>query len=149
MQKIIYLTSEVKGSKEEAFDYFLNAKYAPEAIIETKVGGKYETYWNPPEREDNSTIGCKITALEKNKLLAFEWKGPVNFKEFMNTCDPLTHVTFFFSEVKKESEKFTKVNLLHTGWGPTEEWEEARIYFEEAWKNVLIAFEKHMLKSDS
>ena len=113
MQKIIYLTSEVKGSKEEAFDYFLNAKYAPEAIIETKVGGKYETYWNPPEREDNSTIGCKITALEKNKLLAFEWKGPVNFKEFMNTCDPLTHVTIFFSEVKKESEKFTKVNLLH------------------------------------
>ncbi|NHJ46248.1 MAG: SRPBCC domain-containing protein [Asgard group archaeon] len=144
MQKVIYLTSKVKGLKEKAYDYFLNAMYAPEAKIEAKVGGKYETYWNPPEREDNSTIGCKITALEEKNLLAFEWKGPVNFKHFMNNCDPLTHVTIFFSEEKKENEIITKVYLLHTGWGPTDEWEEARVYFVNAWKNVLLAFERYM-----
>lgn len=144
MQKIIYLTSEVKGSKDKAYDYFLNAKYAPEAEVEPKVGGKYETFWDPPEREDNSTIGCKITAIEENNLLAFEWKGTVNHKEFMNTIDPLTHVVIFFSEEIKDKIEFTKVYLIHTGWDSTKEWEEARIFFVKAWKNVLLAFEKYM-----
>jgi len=145
MQEIIFQSTEVKGLVKKAYDYFLKAKYAPQAEIEPKIGGKYETFWNPPERKDNSSIGCKITALVENHLLAFEWKGPVFYKEFMNTCDPLTHVTIFFSEKIKDNTEFTEVYLVHTGWGSSKEWKEAREYFVKAWKNVFLAFEKYML----
>jgi uncharacterized protein YndB with AHSA1/START domain len=69
------------------------------ADVEPRVGGKYELFWVPEEKQDNSTIGCKITALEPNKLLAFEWKGPIFYKDFMNVSDPLTHVTVMFLDI--------------------------------------------------
>lgn len=144
MQKIISITCKVEGNLEKAFDYFLNAKYAPEAIVEPKVGGKYETYWNPPEREVNSTIGCKLIELVKNKLLSFEWKGPPQFHDFMNVNDPLTLVTIFFTDIKLKGENYVEVFLLHTGWGSSTEWNKAREYFDKAWNQIISAFMKYM-----
>ncbi|GAF87159.1 unnamed protein product, partial [marine sediment metagenome] len=34
--------------------------------MEDKKGGKYELFWEPENRENNRTIGCKITGIEKN-----------------------------------------------------------------------------------
>jgi hypothetical protein len=110
-----------------------------EADVEPRVGGKYELFRDPEDRENNSTIGCRITATEEGKLLAFEWKGPVQFKGVMNRADPLTHVSVFFLPLRGETEPLTEVHVIHSGWGRSEAWGEARRFFERAWEEALKA----------
>ncbi|MFX0080068.1 MAG: SRPBCC domain-containing protein, partial [Candidatus Hermodarchaeota archaeon] len=97
MEKVIHCSTRLKCPPEEAFKMFIDNKLLPTwlpelAEIEARVGGKYELFWDPNDRENNSTIGCKVTAIAPNRLLAFEWKGPIEFKKLMNGVDPLTHV---------------------------------------------------------
>jgi uncharacterized protein YndB with AHSA1/START domain len=66
------------------------------ADVEPKMGGKFELFWNPKDRENDSTMDCKILALQPNKFLCFEWKGPKQFKHFLNERRPLTNVVVFF-----------------------------------------------------
>ena len=144
MDKIIHCSIRVKCDTQRAFEMFtkndLITKWLPSvAEIETKVGGKYELFFDPNDREDNSTIGCKVTTIEPNSLLSFEWKGPIQFKNFMNNSDPLTHVVVSFVDRSEGSEPSTDVHLVYSGWRSSAEWEEARVYFDKAWKG---AFEK-------
>ena len=103
------------------------------ADVEPKIGGKYELFWNPNDKENDSTIGCKILAIQTNKFLSFEWKGPKQFKHFMNDVRPLTNVSVFLIPTSDGSE----VHLVHTGWRDTAEWEEARKWFDKAWNTAL------------
>jgi hypothetical protein len=115
----------------------LQSWLAPLAEVEACVGGKYELFWEPNDRENNSTTGCRIKALAKDQLLSFEWKGPVQFKQFMNDADPLTHVTVFFIPGSDGSSVWTDVHLIHTGWRSTDEWEAARQWFEVSWRGAF------------
>ena len=110
-----------------------------EADVEPRVGGKYELFWNPKEREFDSTIGCRITAIVRDKLLAFEWKGPKQYAGFMNVADPLTHVVVFLIPV---DENKTELHLIHSGWRGTPEWEKARRWFENLWGPCLQQLKK-------
>jgi uncharacterized protein YndB with AHSA1/START domain len=112
------------------------------ADVEPKLGGKYELFWDPDNRENNSTIGCRITAIEKNKLIAFDWKGPTQFKHFMNNIIPLTHVVIFFLPYMEGNESCTEVHLIHSGWGNSAEWKEARTWFDKSWKLAFDRLEK-------
>jgi len=109
---------------------------ANSACIEPYVGGKYELFWDTDNKKINSTIDCKITALEINKLLCFEWKGPEQFSHFMNIAEPLTHVSVLFIP-DYENNNVTEIHLVHTGWKNDENWEKARIWFESVWINAL------------
>jgi uncharacterized protein YndB with AHSA1/START domain len=109
---------------------------ADSADIEPCVGGKYELFWDIDNKKNNSTIDCKITALESNKLLCFEWKGPEQFSHFMNQAEPLTHVSVLFIP-DYENDDVTEIHLIHTGWKSDENWEKARIWFENVWINAL------------
>jgi uncharacterized protein YndB with AHSA1/START domain len=119
--------------------------YSPSgrAVIDPKVEGKYELFWDPENPERDSTIGCKVTALEPGKFLSFEWKGPVQFSQFMNNTDPLTQVTVFFIPTDP---KTTEVHLIHTGWKSSPEWEEARKYFETAWSSAFAKLQEMVNK---
>jgi uncharacterized protein YndB with AHSA1/START domain len=148
MENIIYVKFELDCDVSRAFSMFtvnklLEAWLTEKAEVETKVGGKYELFWEPEKRNRNSTLGCKITAIEMNKFLSFNWKGPTKFEHIMNSTDPLTHVIVFFSPNNNDSEKCT-IYLFHTGWRKEEHWQEARKYFEKAWINAL-----HQLKTVS
>ncbi|MFX1316757.1 MAG: SRPBCC domain-containing protein [Promethearchaeota archaeon] len=141
MEKIILIKEEIDCDIYSAFNLFtlnelLESWLTEKAEVESKVGGKYELFWESDNRENNSTIGCKITAFEKNKFISFEWKGPVQFKSFMNSADPLTHVIVFFSPDPADQNK-TTICLFHTGWRSNKGWQEARKYFEKAWVNAL------------
>jgi len=141
MQKIIQIEIELNCNVSQAFDFFtVNEKlesWLPEkAEIEPKVGGKYELFWDSQNREINSTIGCKITSIEKDKFISFEWKGPETFQSFMNFCDPLTHVVVVFSSSSDDPKK-TKIYFFHSGWRDDPGWREARDYFEKAWSGAL------------
>jgi uncharacterized protein YndB with AHSA1/START domain len=107
--------------------------FSPEANIEARLGGAYELFWDPANHDSMSTKGCRITAYEPMKLLAFIWKGPDQFAHFMNTEPPKTRVKVSFEDGGDR----TKLAIEHTGWGKSEEWEEARTWHVNAWKGVL------------
>jgi len=141
MTKIIVQSVRLHCSTERAFELFTENEQLQNwltaiADVEPRVGGRYELFWEPDDQERNNTRGCKITALEPDTLLAFEWKGPPQFR-FMNEVDPLTHVTVFFSSCAEVLTPCTDVYLIHTGWGAGSDWEEARTYFVRAWDGAF------------
>lgn len=148
MQNIIQIEIELNCTVSQAYDLFtVNEKlesWLPEkADVEPKVGGKYELFWLPQNPEINSTIGCKITSIEKDKFLSFEWKGPEMYQSFMNFCDPLTHVVIVFTPSAKDPKK-TLLYLFHTGWREDRDWHEARDYFEKAWLSALTGLKEKL-----
>jgi hypothetical protein len=139
MDNIIHHSIVLQCSVNEAFGMFtknalLESWLVTLADVEPVVGGRYELFWQPDDRENNSTLGCKITAIEGDKFLAFEWRSPKQFKHFANNADPLTHVVVFFLPCGED----TEVHLIHSGWRHSAEWEEARQWQEGAWH---VAFE--------
>lgn len=111
------------------------------AEVEPAAGGKYELFWEPEDRENNSTIGCCMTAVEPNEFLSFEWRSPKQYKHFANTADPLTHAAVFFSS---DDEENTRVHLVHSGWRSSPQWEEARAWQERAWESAFAELENQV-----
>lgn len=143
MENIILIKEEIDCDRETAFNMFtknelLENWLTVKAEVDPKVGGKYELFWVPENRESNSTIGCKITGIEKGKFISFDWKGPLDFESYMNFADPLTHVIVFFSHHDNDSNK-TIIYLFHTGWRKDPDWQKARDYFDKAWSKALQA----------
>ena len=150
MDKIIYHTISLGCSPSRAFELFTANKHLAKwltnaADVEPWIGGKYELFWNPQSRANDSTIGCRILALTPNRLLCFEWKGPKQFKHFMNEVRPLTNVTVFFSPI----EEGTEIHLMHTGWRDSAEWEEAREWFDKAWEMSLSELQNYARNSEN
>ncbi len=149
MDKILHHSIKLKCDITSAFRYFVDKEklqnwLAPSVEVDPVVGGKYELFWVPEEPEYDSTIGCTITAIDQEKLLAFEWKGPKQYSDFMNHADPLTHVTVAFYPVKTGEEPETEIHLVHTGWRDTPDWEEARQWFQKAWDFAFSELEKRI-----
>lgn len=141
--EVIHVSALLQASPDRTFAYFtdnalLGSWLAAAADVEPKVGGKYELYWEPNDRENNSTIGCRITALAPAQFLAFQWRSPKQFKSFANTADPLTHVTVMF----RPEGTGTRVHLLHSGWRNSPRWEEARVWQERAWSGAFMELER-------
>lgn len=139
MNRIIVQSSRLHCSPQRAFEMFTNNSHLQSwltniADVEPVAGGKYELFWDPSDRENNSTLGCKVTAIEPATFISFEWKGPPQFRYFMNTADPLTQVTVFFTPCDEVLTPCTDVYLIHSGWGSSGDWEEARQYFQRAWE---------------
>ena len=138
MDKIISLSVNLRCTPNYAFESFtkediLETWLTTVAHVEPFAGGSYELFWDPEDRENNSTIGCKITALEPETFLSFEWRSPKQYKHFANQADPLTHVVVFFIPVQNGVD----VKLIHSGWRSSPEWEEARQWQEKAWQIAL------------
>lgn len=143
MDKIIHRSVKLHCDHQRAFEYFtenrsLEAWLVDLAGVEPVVGGKYELFWEPDDRENNSTIGCKVTALEPGQMIAFEWRSPKQYKHFTNNADPLTHAVVSFHL----DGEWTTVHLIHPGWRGTPEWEEARQWQDRAWSVAFGALEK-------
>ncbi|MDH5448817.1 MAG: SRPBCC domain-containing protein [Candidatus Bathyarchaeota archaeon] len=145
MDKVIYHSINLKCTFQKAFEMFTVNKNLEKwltqvADVEPKTGGKYELFWNLEDKENDNTVGCKILALHPNKFLAFEWKGPKQFKHFMNEVRPLTNVVVFFIPCQGG----TEIHLLHTGWRNSLEWEEARQWFDRTWMVALSKLQKYV-----
>jgi uncharacterized protein YndB with AHSA1/START domain len=136
--RIIYLAVELAVAPAEAFAHFteperLKTWLAEDAAVDADLGGRYELFWDVRDRENNSTIGCRITAFAEPELLAFQWRSPAQFKAFANAADPLTHVVVAFAPI----EAGTRVHLVHAGWRDQPAWEEARRWQARAWTVAL------------
>jgi uncharacterized protein YndB with AHSA1/START domain len=145
MDKIIHLVARLGCDPHRAFEMFtvnslLASWLTAVAEVEPVAGAKYELFWEPGDRENNSTLGCKVTAVETDKFLAFEWRSPKQYKHFANCADPLTHVVVFLIPVPGG----TEVHLVHSGWRSAPEWEEARQWQARAWRVAFEALEKQV-----
>jgi len=145
MNKLIVKTATLNTTPDISFRMFTENKLLEnwltvKADVEAVEGGKYELFWTPGDPTNNSTIGCRVLAIEKPFYLKFEWKGPVQFKDFMNNANSLTNVTVFFNQ----HENCTKATLIHKGWINTPEWEKAREYFISAWDQAFNELETHV-----
>ncbi len=94
---VIHVTVALGLPPDAAFEHFtsndlLERWLTVAANVEDRVGGPYELYWRPDDRENDSTIGCRVTAIAPGRMLAFQWRSPQRFKELANAADPLTHV---------------------------------------------------------
>jgi len=151
MDKIIYQTVKLPCDAAGAFEMFTSSELLEKwltvkADVEARVGGRYELFWNPDEPAFDSTVGCRVTALEPGKLLAFQWKSPKQYSAFMNECDPLTHVTVAFLPGEEGGRPFTEVHLVHSGWRGTAEWEEARQWFVRNWEGAFAELERRLAR---
>jgi uncharacterized protein YndB with AHSA1/START domain len=145
MDKVVHLSLDLPCTPERAYEMFtdntrLEAWLADAAEVQPAVGGKYELFWDLANREDDSTIGCRVTALEPGQLIAFEWRSPKQFKHFANNADPLTHVVVTFLAHAGQA----RVHLVHSGWRGTPEWEQARVWQERAWSIAFEALRKEV-----
>lgn len=142
MNRILHHKVRLQCSPTKAFEFFVVEEHLVRwmtevAFVRPELGGKYELFWSPEHPEFDSTIGCRITAFEPGKLLAFEWKGPKQYRTFMNVADPLTHVTVAFLPCRTNAGPGTELHLVHTGWRSTKKWEEARLWFDRMWTYCL------------
>jgi uncharacterized protein YndB with AHSA1/START domain len=143
VDKVIHVSAFISVPPARAWEYFtsnalLQSWLTVSADVEPKVGGKYELFWQPDDRENNSTIGCRVTAIASGQFIAFQWRSPKQFKAFANVADPLTHVIVMFSA----EQKGTRVHLVHSGWRSSPEWEEARLWQEKAWRGAFKELER-------
>ena len=139
MEPVIHQSVTLPIPPATAFRWFVEKEpledfFAVEAEVEARVGGKYELSWDPANKPDNSTVGCCITAMAEPHLLAFDWRGPVEFNETMNAANPLTHVVV---SIYPQAGGGSLVHLVHSGWRPGEDWLAARNYFDRGWRSVL------------
>ena len=147
--EVIHVSTTLDCEPRQAFKFFttnnfLESWLTNHAEVEPRIGGKYELFWNPNDREIDSTIGCKITSMVEPRSLGFTWKGPKEFKRFMNEVDPLTHVSVSFMPLSMAIPPQTEIHLVHSGWRHSVEWQSARDYFIRNWK---VAFENLERKS--
>lgn len=113
---------------------------APKADVKPEVWGNYDLYWDAENLEADENKGCKILALEKNNHITFEWKSNEAFDQVMNHVHPLTKVSIKFTPINK---KQTRISLVHSGWKDTPEWDEARLYHVDKWKQDLMKLEAY------
>lgn len=144
MGRAIHRRVSLRRSPEYVYRLFTVGEYletwlSVEALVEPEVGGRYELIWDPGIGSQYNTVGCRVLALEANRFLSMEWKGPPQYAAIMNEVDPLTVVTVLFLEARQGAYKVTEVHLTHTGWSTDPAWDEAYEFFGTAWEMQLKA----------
>jgi len=115
------------------------------AEVDATHGGSYELFWDPSNRLENSTLGCKITSFVPGKVLTFEWRGPVPYADLMNVSPFPTWVSINIESVGLAQ---TIVHFRHSGLGEGEWWDQARQWQTNAWTMAFKEFVE-LAKADS
>lgn len=110
-----------------------------DANVEIEVGGNFELFWDLNNRSLNSTIGCKVIAMEPNRRLAFQWRGPPEFSDLMNVSPFPTSVSIEFEKINLSN---CIVHFRHSGWGESERWILARDWQNSAWLGAFAELRK-------
>lgn len=108
--------------------------FAPKAVIEPVLGGRYELYFVPGNMANKNTVGCQVLTISPNQSLTVSWKGPSQFSVLMNDPFPTTTLTIRF---KKLSDTTTCVKLYHEGFGADVVWDAAYDWHDLVWAGVL------------
>lgn len=129
----------LNASVEDAWSLWTDSRkleewLTTEAEVDPRLGGAFELFWDPENHKENSTLGCKITALVPCKLIAFQWHGPVPFAILMNVEPFPTWASVSFESLNIDQ---TILHFRHSGWGEGERWNAAREWQEKAWSGAF------------
>lgn len=69
---------------------------SPKANVVFKEGGEYEFFWDEDPKCD-STLGCKLLAIEPQRSLRFQWQGKTEFLPMFQKPRGRTEVEVRFS----------------------------------------------------
>ena len=116
--------------------------FAPKSVVEPRINGPYELYFNPTEPNTMNTKGCKITKISTEKELEFSWKGPDHLASIMNNDNELTTVNVSF----KKTGDSTELTVTHTGWKTDTQWKDAIDWHQMAWDGVLSSLKSNIEK---
>jgi uncharacterized protein YndB with AHSA1/START domain len=106
--------------------------FAPDARVEPRVGGAFQIYMDPgAEAGSKGADDMRVLAIQPKKMLSFDWNAPPSLPQARQQR------TFVIVRLHPVDEKTTRVTLHHTGWGEGGEWDQAYLYFDRAWGNVL------------
>lgn len=147
--RVLVKSASVPVSPTACFRLFvepagLESWLCEKAKVEGRVAGPYELFWEPADPENDSTIGCRITAYVQDRLLAFQWRSPRQFKSFANAADPLTHVVVSFHGDASS----TSITLVHSGWRAAPEWQQAADWQSAAWDFAFQALQARAARAD-
>lgn len=109
----------------------LSAWLCEAARVTPREGGSYELFWDPPNPASNSTLGCRLLAVEPGRRLEFDWRGPDQLLELMPTGRTRVEVRFV------PAGKGCRLELSHKGFGEGPEWERAVDWQSRAWSSAL------------
>jgi uncharacterized protein YndB with AHSA1/START domain len=112
---------------------------ATSAIVEPKVGGRYELTFESPEPFVSRGV---VRSLTPELDIGFDWQGPPPFESLMNGPPPTTHVYVRL----QESPEGIDITLEHSGWGMGAEWEEARSWHFHFWDERLHLLKDYLMK---
>ena len=123
--------------------------FAPRAVIEPRLGGRYEMIFDPqndPLGDDSGTHGARVLRYEPGRALSFEWtgftrtgrdpRGPVAWPEQRAHRPIATWVELSFAPVPGNPRQ-TRLRLVERGFGRGGRWEDAIQYFWRNWALVL------------
>lgn len=140
--KVIRREAVTTATLEDAWKAWTTAQglisfFVPKAIIEPVVGGQYELFSSlKAPKGFQGTEGCKISALEPQRHLAFEFIAP---PQFPNVRRLRTRVDVSFGQVAKGG--VVKLDLVHSGFLEGEEWDEFFEFSNWNWDLVLGRFQ--------
>lgn len=110
--------------------------FAPDAVIEPRVGGLFEIHMNPfAESGMKGADDMRYLALQEDRMVSFTWNAPPSLPEARKQR---TYVTVRMQPQGDE----TVVTLFHGGFGEGGEWDKTHAYFSRAWPNVLKNLKK-------
>jgi uncharacterized protein YndB with AHSA1/START domain len=109
------------------------------AVIEPRVGGRYELSWK--EGTEFTSRGT-ITRLTPDVDIGFTWTAPPEFNELMNLPTPKTHVYVRLAE----SPEGIDVTLEHAGWESGSAWEDARSWHFHLWDDRLHQLKDYLIR---
>ncbi|MDX2217743.1 MAG: SRPBCC domain-containing protein [Burkholderiales bacterium] len=110
--------------------------FAPDAVIEPRVGGLFEIHMNPyAEPGMKGADDMRYLALQENRMVSFTWNAPPSLPEARKQR---TYVTLRFESHGDD----TQVTLFHGGFGEGGEWDKTHAYFSRAWPGVLKNLKK-------
>ncbi|TVX94036.1 SRPBCC family protein [Paenibacillus agilis] len=142
----------IQKNQEQVWQAWMEADrlvkwFSPEAEIEATIGGKFELYFDPTNKNSMSTKGCQIVHFEPFKSFTFQWKGPDPFAEVMNQDGHLTEVNVTLQPVTNG----TNVIVIHAGWHNPDSTETQRAieWHKEAWANMLASLKCYLQPENS
>jgi uncharacterized protein YndB with AHSA1/START domain len=114
--------------------------FAPDAIVEARVGGPFAIYIDPSAPSGMKGADDMVfLAVQDKRMLSFTWNAPPSLPEARKQRTVV--VVRFVSR----GDTLTDVTINHMGWGePTAdgEWGKAYDYFAKSWPNVLKNLKK-------